>query len=164
MPMEEFDCGSSKRSTKSSEQANNPNLQLCGASKSSMQIDGSQWHREVEKEDYIPYPFLEALMELVKWVPCLITLDTAVLRPGPNFFDENGYNIHPLNMIGIVDSLEEEPLVSNMLVDEVLVEDVPIGKFSQDEGKSELTYESRDEDDWEVLEEELDKVRLLFKH
>ena len=41
MPMEEFDSRSSECSSKSSKQANNPNLWLCGASKSSMQTDGS---------------------------------------------------------------------------------------------------------------------------
>ena len=41
MPMEEFDSRSFECSTESLEQANNPNLWLCGASKSSMQIDGS---------------------------------------------------------------------------------------------------------------------------
>ena len=43
MPMEEFDSGSSECSSKSSDQRENPHLWLCGASKTSMQTDGSQW-------------------------------------------------------------------------------------------------------------------------
>ena len=59
MPMEEFDSGSFECSTHDLEHANNPNLWLCGASKSSMQTDGSQWCKEVLDEDYMPYPFQE---------------------------------------------------------------------------------------------------------
>ena len=117
MPMDEFDSGSFKCSFESSKQANNPNLWLCGASKSSTQIDSSQWHREVEKGDYIPCTFPEELMEPVEWMHCLIILDTIVTRPGPKFYDENGYDIHPLNMISIVDSLEKETPISNLLVE-----------------------------------------------
>ena len=97
-------------------------------------------------------------MEPVKWMHYLTTLDTAVLRPGPKFCDENGYDIHPLNMISIMDSLEKQTPISSLLIDEVSIEDVPIGQFNQDEEKSEVTYESSNEEDWEVLEEELDKV------
>ena len=50
---------------------------------------------------------------------CLITLDTTITRPRTKFFDEDGYDIHPLNMISIVDSVEKETLTSNLLVDEV---------------------------------------------
>ena len=125
MPMEEFDSRSFECSTKSTEQANNPNLWLCGASKSTMQTDGLQWHKEVEKEDNISCPFPEELMELVEWMHCLITLNTTVTRPRLKFCDDNGYDIYPLNMISIVDSIEKQTPISNLLVDEVSIEDVP---------------------------------------
>ena len=51
MPMEEFDSCSSECSTKDLEHANNPNLWLCGASKSSMQTNGSHWCKEVFNEN-----------------------------------------------------------------------------------------------------------------
>ena len=129
-----------------------------------MQTDGSQWRREVEKEDYIPCPFPKELMEPINLMHCLITLDTTILRPGPKFCDEDRYDIHPLNMVSIVDSMEKKTSISNLLVDEVSIEDVPIGQFNPNEGKSKLTYEFSNEDDWEALEEELDQVRLLLKH
>ena len=70
-----------------------------------------------------------------------------VLRPRPKFCDDNGYDIHPLNMISIVNSLEKETPISNLLVDEVSIEDVPTGQFNPDEKKSKLTYKSINEDD-----------------
>ena len=164
MPMEEFDSESFECSTESIEQANNPNLWLCGASKSSMQTDDSQWHREVEKEDYIPCPFLETLMEHVEWMHYLITLDTTITRPGSKFYDKEGYDMHPLSMISILNSREKETPISNLLVDEVSIEDVPIEPTYPGEENNELTPESNNEEDWEVLEEELDKVRLRLRH
>ena len=68
MPMEEFDLGSSECSTDDLEHANNLNLWLCGASKSSVQTDGTKWCRDVLTEDYMPCSFPEELMEPVEWV------------------------------------------------------------------------------------------------
>ena len=102
-------------------------------------------------------------MEPIEWMHYLITLDTTITRPGPKFCDEDGCNIHPLNMISIVDSVEKETPISNPLVDEVSIKDVPIEQTNPSEEKNKLTYKSSNEDDWEVPEEELDKVRLLLK-
>ena len=44
------------------------------------------------------------------------------------------------------------------------IEDFPIEQTKLGEEKNELTPESSNEEGWEVLEEELDKVRLLLKH
>ena len=114
MPIEEFNFGSLECSTESTEQANNPNLWICGASRLSMQAGSSHWRQEVEKEDYIPCKFPEELMEPLEWMHCLITLDANVTRLGPKFCDEEGYDIHPLNMISIVNSVEEETPISNL--------------------------------------------------
>ena len=102
-------------------------------------------------------------MEPVEWTHCLITLNTIVMRPRPNFYDENGYDIHPLNRISIVDSTEKETPISNLLVDEVSIEDVPIEPTSPSKKNSKLNLESSNEEDWEVPEEELDKVWLIIK-
>ena len=99
--MEEFDSGSFECTTKSSDQLENPHLWLCGASKTSMQTNESQWQKEVEKDDYIPCPFQEENMEPLEWIHSLISLDTMHVRPGPKFCDEEGYDIHPLHMISL---------------------------------------------------------------
>ena len=128
MPMEEFKSGSSECSTDDLEHANNPNLWLCGASKSSVQTDGTKWCRDVMIEDYMPSSFLEELMEPVEWIHCLATLDTTVLQSGPRFCDDDGYDVHPLHMIDVVNCEENESQISNLLVDEVSVEDIPNGE------------------------------------
>ena len=131
----------------------------------SMQIDGSQWCQEVEKEDYIPCKFLEELMEPLEWMHCLITLDANVPRPGPKFCDEEGYDIHPFNMISVVSFVEgESKPISNLLLDEVSVEDVPIEPASSGKENGRPNLESSNEEEWEVPEGELHKVKLLLKH
>ena len=164
MPMEEFDSGLSECSMEDSEQANNPNLWLCGASKSSIQTDGSQWCKEVLNEYYMPCPFFEDLMEPLEWIHSLATLDTSVVRSGAKFCDVEGYDAHPFLMIDVVNPPDEELQVSNFLVDEVSIEDVSIERDSLGEKEGEITDKSQDEIDWEVPEEELEKVRLLLKH
>ena len=54
--------------------------------------------------------------------------------------------------------------MSNLLIDEVSVKDIPIEPTSLGEEDSRPSLESNNEEDWEVLEEELDKVTLLLKH
>ena len=46
------------------------------------------------------------------------------VRPGPKFCDEEGYDIHPLNMISLVGPNEPEVNISHLLLDEVSVESV----------------------------------------
>ena len=86
-------------------------------------------------------------MERVEWMHYLITLDMNFMRPRPKFCDKDGYNIHPLNMISIVDSMEKETPISNLLVDEVSIEDVPIEQSDPGEEKSKMTRKSSNEDD-----------------
>lgn len=108
MPMEEFDSGSSKCSIDDLEHANNPNLWICGASKSSVQTNGTKWCRDVLTVDYMPCTFPKPLMEPVEWMHCLATLDTTVLRLGPNFVDDNGYDVHPFYMIDAIEPPRNE--------------------------------------------------------
>ena len=108
MPMEEFDSGSSECSTEDSKNANDPNLWLCGASRTTIQTDGSEWCKDVMKEDYMPCTFPEDLMEPVEWIHCLATLDTTVLRAGPQFCDEDGYDSHPLYVIDAIEPPTDE--------------------------------------------------------
>ena len=128
-----------------------------------MQTDGSQWQKEVEKEDYFPCPFPEEKMEPLEWIHSLISLDSMHVRPGPKFCDEEGYDIHPLNMISLVESDEPKINIPHLLLDEVSVESVFLDTPSPGSKKSELEEETSDED-WEVHEEELAKVFLLLKN
>ena len=102
-------------------------------------------------------------MEPLEWIHSLISLDTMHVRPGPKFCDEEGYDIHPLNMISLVESDELEINIPHLLLDEVLVESVFPDTPSPRSKKIELEEEVSDED-WEVPKEELDKVRLLLKN
>ena len=47
-------------------------------------------------------------MEPLEWIHSLISLATMHVRPGPKFCDEEGYDIHPLNMISLVELEEPE--------------------------------------------------------
>ena len=58
-------------------------------------------------------------MEPLEWIHSLISLDTMHVRPGPKFCDEEGYDIHPLNMISLVGPNEPEVNISHLLLDEV---------------------------------------------
>ena len=97
-------------------------------------------------------------MEPVEWIHCLATLDATVLQSSPTFCDEDGYDVHPLNMIDVVEPQYEELQVSNLLVKEVSVEDVSIERVNPDESGSELIDEPLDDKDWEVFEGELEKT------
>ena len=102
-------------------------------------------------------------MEPLEWIHSLISLDTMHVRPGPKFFDEEGYDIHPFNMISLVDRNEPEVNISHLLLDEVLVESVSPDTPSLRTEKDELE-DGVSEEDWEVPEEELEKVCLLLKN
>ena len=102
-------------------------------------------------------------MEPLEWIHSLISLDTMHVRPGPKFCDEEGYDIHPLNMISLVEPDEPEINTPHLLMDEVLVESVSLDTPSLRSKKDELEDEASEED-WEVPEEELEKVRLLLKN
>lgn len=96
--------------------------------------------------------------------PLLATLDTIVLQPRPKFCDDDGYDVHPLHMTEVLEPNIEKLQVANLLVDEVSVEDIPLERVNPSESKSEFFDIPLDEDDWEVPEEDLDKIRLLPKH
>ena len=85
------------------------------------------------------------------------------VRPGPKFCDEEGYDIHSLNMISLVESDEPEINIPHLLLDEVSIESVFPDTPSLGGGKIELEEEASDKD-WEVPKEELDKVCLLLKN
>ena len=85
-------------------------------------------------------------MEPLEWIHSLISLDTMHVRPGPKFCDEEGYDIHPLNMISLVGPNELEINISHLLLDEVLVEsvspDTPSPRIERDEPKMESVKRS----------------------
>ena len=119
---------------------------------------------DIMTKDYMPCSFPEELMDPVEWIHCLATLDTTVLQPRPKFCDDDGYDVHPLHMIDVVNSEENESQVSNLLVDEVSVEDIPTERVYPSESEGEFSDIPLDDDNWEVPEEELEKIRLLLKH
>ena len=106
-------------------------------------------------------------MEPVEWIQCLATLDTTVLQPGPGpkFCDDDRYDVHPLHVIDVVNSEENESQISNLLVDEVSVEDISTERVYPSEGEGEFLDIPLDDDDWEVPEDKVEKIRLLLlKH
>ena len=102
-------------------------------------------------------------METLEWIHSLISLDTMHVRPRPKFCDEEGYDIHPLNMISLVEPNEPEINISHLLLDEVSVGSVSLDTPSIRSEKDELEEEAGEED-WEVPKEELEKVCLLLKN
>ena len=64
MPMDEFDSASSENSD-SQEGDERENLWMCGASQATMLTDGSEWHKEVDNDNFIPIPFPEEKFEPV---------------------------------------------------------------------------------------------------
>ena len=100
MPMEEFDSASSKNFGSNDEE----NLEIswiCGASKASMVTDGSEWHKEVQNNSFTPVPYPETF-EPVEWPHCLATIDVSTLNHGTKSCDEDGYDIVPIRMIGVI--------------------------------------------------------------
>ena len=61
-PMEEFDSASSENSD-SSDEKDQENLWVCGASRKSIMTDGSEWRKDVMDEYYIPIPFQEEKLQ-----------------------------------------------------------------------------------------------------
>ena len=102
-------------------------------------------------------------MEPLEWIHSLISLDTMHVRPGPKFCNEEGYDIHPLNMISLVESDEPEINILHLLLDEVSVGSVFPDTPSPRSKKGELEEEASEED-WEVPKEELAKACLLLKN
>ena len=65
-PMEEFDSASSENSD-STEEKDQENLWVCGASRKSVMTDGSEWCKDVMNEAYIPIPFQEEKLKPEEW-------------------------------------------------------------------------------------------------
>ena len=67
-----------------------------------MLTDGSEWRKEVENDNFIPAPYPEEKFEPVEWSHCLASIDVCTLNHGTKFYDEEGYDIVPFQMIAIV--------------------------------------------------------------
>ena len=128
-----------------------------------MLTDGSEWCKEVEIDQFIHVPYPEEKFEPVKWGHCLVAIDVCTLNHGKKFCDEEGYDIVPIQMVAIVndDRVESNPMEKERFHwEEVLVEDLPLAKSANDE----LCGDDNDlDDDFIVLESELEKVRMLLK-
>ena len=162
--MEEFDLASSKNSN-SSEEEDKANLWMCGASKASLRTDGTEWCRDVMSESYVPIPYAEEKFEPVEWLHCLATLDVSTVHHGTKFCDTDGYDVVPIRMVIILndDQNQEQPLVHERHhQEEVSIEDLSVEDDADDEQCKDLGIGSGD-DDFIVLESELEKVRMLLK-
>lgn len=91
----------------SSEKKNQENLWVCGASRTSIVTDGSEWCKDVMDEAYVPIPFSEEKLEPLQWKHVLATLDVCTLNHGIKFCDEEGYDIVPICMVRVMDELLE---------------------------------------------------------
>ena len=114
-------------------------------------------------EAFIPIPYPEEKYEPVEWAHCLAAIDVCTLNHGTKFCDEEGNDIIPFRMVGVInnDSVEQEPLAKERFHhEEVSVEDLPLAESADDELGE---YIESDEDDFIVPESELEKVRMLLK-
>ena len=105
--MEEFDCASSENSN-SAEEDEKANLWMCGASKASMVIDKLEWCKEVMNDAFIPIPYPKEKFELVEWAHCLASIDVCTVNHSTKFCDEDGYDIVPIQMIGVISNEQDE--------------------------------------------------------
>ena len=86
MPMEEFDFASSENSG-SEDEKTQENLWMCGASKTSMVMDASEWHREFQGESFILVPYLEEKFEPLESSHCLVSIDICTMNHRTKFCD-----------------------------------------------------------------------------
>ena len=160
--MEEFDSASYENSG-SSDDDQQENMWMCGASKASMVTDGSEWCRDVMDEAYVPIPYPEEKFEPVEWMHCLATLDVSTVHHGIKFCDEEGFDIIPIRMVALVEEDAQQDLqqvTERFHQEEVLIEDITEAENADAENTESL---DSDEEDFIVPKSELEKVRLVLK-
>ena len=94
-PVDEFDSGSSDESGRTLSEGR-ADLWVCGASRRSICLDGSDWDRSVMDEAYIPVPFPEHLIDPQEFHDILATLDVSALPRPTQFCDPEGNDIIPI--------------------------------------------------------------------
>ena len=157
MPMEEFDSASSENSNSSQEETRE-NLWVCGASKTSLAIDGSEWCKEAMQDAYVLVPYLEEKLEPMEWMHCLRAIHVCTLNHDIKFCNEEGYDLIPIRMVSIVGA--EEHNISHITKERFHHEEVSINDLSDAENADgELSEDDKqDKNDFDVPESELEKV------
>ena len=159
MPMDEFDSASSEESD-STKEGDRTNLWMCDASKMSMKRDGTEFSREVMDPAYVPIPYSEEKFEPVEWPHCLATVDVSTLNHGTKFYDLEGCDIIPIRMVIVINDNYDE--VRPLAQERFHQEEVSIEDLSLEEEMADDEIDSNDED-FIVLESEIEKVRMLLK-
>ena len=119
-------------------------------------------------EAYIPILFQEEELEPVEWNHVLATLDVCTLNHGIKFCDEDGYDIIPIRMVRVLDqeeSVNQPASRERFHQDEVSIEDLSEGMnaIADDELEEHDHSDTGSDDDFEVPESELEKVRMLLR-
>ena len=173
-PVEEFDSASSEVSHSTLSYAN-AKLWICDASRRSVQTDGSAWCRDVMDEAYLPIPFPEETLEPVEWSHILATIDVSSLQHPTKFCNPDGYDIIPIRMVQVIEPEEsiiqtiENPQEIFVCDKEVSVHDLlsSTGYGTADEGDEDGCLEDSghegDDEDFDVPETELEKIRILLR-
>ena len=104
MHMEDFDLALSKILDSLDEEEPCKNLWMCNASKASVVINSIEWCKEVIINAYVPIPYPKEEFEVVEWMHCLTTLDICTMSHGIKLYDEEGYDIVPIQMIDIIEA------------------------------------------------------------
>ena len=119
-------------------------------------------------EPMFPSPFPEEKLEPVEWKHVLATLDVCTLRHGIKFCDEDGYDIVPIRMLKVIETHDDPtqaPTVEHLSLDEVFIEDITTSRAGTADDELEENDEniSESNEDFEVPESELGKVRILLR-
>ena len=93
-------------------------------------------------------------------------MDVCSLNHGIKFCDEDGYDIIPIRMVRVLDqeeSVNQPTTRERFHQDEVSIEDLSEGmnSIADDELEEQGNSDTESDDDFEVSESELEKVRML---
>lgn len=170
-PIEEFDSASSKERENSTGQGKE--LWICGASSRGFQSERAILDRVMIDEAYSPLPFPEHLIDPQEWIHVLATLIVSALLKQTKFYDKDGYDIIPIQMIKTIIHNDEpsqekfhETQSEFLLEDSVSIQDVLYSDYSTVEDDDDGLLGSLDEpdiDDAVVSKEDLEKVRILLR-
>ena len=119
-------------------------------------------------ETYVPFLFGEEQLKPVEWNHVLAMIDVYSLNHGIKFCDKDGYDIIPIRMVRV---LEQEESVNQPTTrerfhqDEVSIEDLSEGMNAivDDELEEHDHSDTGSDNDFEVPEFELEKVRMLLR-
>lgn len=120
----------------------------------------------------IPAPFDTTAFEPTEWPHCLATVDVSALSRPTKFCDPDGYDVIPIRMVHLVEPKLDNPREFQKTQDvlfcneEVSVKDVTSSRYNiANEGDEDCSWEVSDDDeeDFDVPESELEKIRVLLR-